>query len=153
RGSGKVVLAYLSIGEAEDYRWYWQESWSDDPPPDPQAPAWLGPFNPEFPNNYKVKYWDPAWQAILFGTASGPNESYLDRILDQGFDGVYLDIIDAFTYWADEGIRTRAQARADMMDLVAAIAHYARVTRNHPGFLVFPQNGLDIVRNDADLLD
>lgn len=153
KASGKVVLAYLSIGEAEDYRYYWNPAWNDQPAPDPQAPAWLGPFNPLFPNNYKVRYWDPAWQAILFGTPSGPNESYLDRILDQGFDGIYLDIIDAFTYWDEEGVRPRAQSRLDMMNLVEALAVYARTTRGRPGFLIFPQNGIDIVRDGADQLD
>lgn len=153
KASGKVVIAYLSIGEAEDYRFYWNSAWNDDPAPDPDAPAWLGPFNPLFPNNYKVRYWDPAWQAILFGTTTGPNRSYLDRILDQGFDGIYLDIIDAFTYWDEEGIRPRAQSRLDMMNLVAALANYARNTRGRPDFLVFPQNGIDVVRNGDDVLD
>jgi cysteinyl-tRNA synthetase len=153
KASGKVVLAYLSIGEAEDYRYYWQSIWNDQPAPDPDAPAWLGPFNPEFPNNYKVRYWQAPWQAILFGTTSGPNKSYLDRIIDQGFDGIYLDIVDAFTYWDEDGERPRAQSRLDMMDLIAALANYARVTRNRPGFLVFPQNGIDVVRDGDDVLD
>ncbi len=26
-GGPKTVLSYMSIGEAEDYRWYWQRSW------------------------------------------------------------------------------------------------------------------------------
>ena len=33
---GRIALCYLSIGEAEDYRWYWEEDWEDDPP------GWLG---------------------------------------------------------------------------------------------------------------
>jgi cysteinyl-tRNA synthetase len=35
------------------------------------------------------------WQDIIFGDADG----YLDRIMNAGFDGVYLDIIDAFEYF------------------------------------------------------
>ena len=35
------------------------------------------------------------WQDIVFGN----DESYLKKILDAGFDGVYLDIIDAFEYF------------------------------------------------------
>lgn len=30
KSSGKFVLCYISIGEAEDYRWYWDPSWGDD---------------------------------------------------------------------------------------------------------------------------
>src|SRR5215470_17887026 len=34
-GGRRVILAYLSIGEAEDYRYYWQESWRKS------RPEWL----------------------------------------------------------------------------------------------------------------
>ncbi len=53
------------------------------------------PENPNWPGNYKVRYWDPEWQAIIF--------EYEDKILNAGFDGVYLNIIDAFEYWEDNG--------------------------------------------------
>ncbi len=60
-GGRKRVLAYMSIGEAEDYRFYWQRTWDADRNgrPDAYAPAWLGPSNPDWPGNYKVRYWDP----------------------------------------------------------------------------------------------
>ena len=90
-GAARLVVAYMSIGEAEDYRYYWEESWDADPP------AWLAGENPDWEGNYKVRYWDPAWQAIIYGGAT----SYLDRILAAGFDGVYLDIIDAFEYFEE----------------------------------------------------
>jgi cysteinyl-tRNA synthetase len=85
-GSSRLVIAYLSIGEAEDYRYYWEPAWAGNPP------SWLEGENPDWDGNYLVRYWDPAWQALLFGDP----DAYLDRILLSGFDGVYLDIIDAF---------------------------------------------------------
>src|SRR4051794_32877858 len=88
----KRVLAYLSIGEAEDYRFYWRDTWRTAPP------AWLGPVDPDWPGNYKVKYWDPEWQKIVL--------TYLDKLIDAGFDGAYLDVIDAYYFWA-------RKARAD----------------------------------------
>ena len=90
-GAKRLVLAYMSIGEAEDYRWYWQKDW------DSNSPAWLDKANPEWPGCYKVKYWDPAWQEIV---VDGPH-SYLEQIVQAGFDGVYLDIIDAFEYFEE----------------------------------------------------
>jgi cysteinyl-tRNA synthetase len=149
-GCPKIVLAYMSIGEAEDYRFYWDESWK------PGSPVWLGPENPDWEGNYKVRYWMKGWQDLILGTRSGPKKSYLDRIVDQGFDGVYLDIIDAFEYWSDgEGQRerTRLQARRDMAALLGRIRSYARNQRGKPEFLVVPQNGADIVWNDAGVLD
>ena len=85
-GGTRLMIAYLSIGEAEEYRYYWQPEWKDHPP------AWLLEENPDWPGNYKVRYWDPEWQAIIYGNCG----SYLAKILAAGFDGVYLDLIDAF---------------------------------------------------------
>ncbi|HPJ45220.1 MAG TPA: endo alpha-1,4 polygalactosaminidase [Tenuifilaceae bacterium] len=90
-GGKRLVISYMSIGEAEDYRYYWQSSWNNDPP------DWVEEENPEWEGNYKVRYWDKDWQAIIFGN----DNSYLKKILDAGFDGVYLDIIDAFEYFED----------------------------------------------------
>ncbi|MDQ1256745.1 MAG: hypothetical protein QG656_1345 [Candidatus Hydrogenedentes bacterium] len=91
RGGARLVIAYMSIGEAEDYRYYWQDGWR------PGNPAWLAKENPDWAGNYKVRYWDPAWQAVILGNES----AYLDRILAADFDGVYLDIIDAFEYFEE----------------------------------------------------
>jgi cysteinyl-tRNA synthetase len=88
-GGSRLVVAYMSIGEAEDYRYYWDPSWDANPP------HWLLAENPDWPGNYKVRYWDPEWQEIIFGSAG----SYAGKILDAGFDGVYLDLIDAFEYF------------------------------------------------------
>ena len=88
-GGKRLVICYLSIGEAEDYRYYWQSEWKR------HKPAWLARENPSWPGNYKVRYWDPAWQEIICGSG----DSYLNRILAAGFDGIYLDIIDAFEYF------------------------------------------------------
>jgi len=88
-GGQRLVISYMSIGEAEDYRYYWQDNWNAHPP------EWIAEENPEWEGNYKVKYWDKDWQNIIFGN----DTSYLKKIIDAGFDGVYLDIIDAFDYF------------------------------------------------------
>ncbi|MBN2324958.1 MAG: endo alpha-1,4 polygalactosaminidase [Spirochaetes bacterium] len=88
-GGRRLVISYMSIGEAEEYRYYWRTSWKRNPP------SWLAGENPDWPGNYKVKYWDPEWRAVIFGS----RDAYLDRIIAAGFNGVYLDIIDAFEYF------------------------------------------------------
>ncbi len=82
-GAKRLVIAYMSIGEAEDYRYYF--------PQDDEESAWLDEENPEWEGNYRVKYWEKDWQNIIYGSS----DSYLDQIIDQGFDGVYLDTIDS----------------------------------------------------------
>ena len=98
-GGKRLVIAYLSIGEAEAYRDYWKTSWvTSNGILTKQAPFWLCELNldwagenPQLEGNYKVKYWDFEWQKIVF--------DYLEKIVAAGFDGVYLDIIDAFEYF------------------------------------------------------
>ena len=128
-GGVKTALAYMSIGEAEDYRFYWQDGW------EPGNPAWLDAENPNWGGNYKVRFWDPEWQSIIF--------SYTDRLLDAGFDGAYLDIIDAYEYYAEQG---RATAAQEMANFVADIRAHTRA--RDPDFLIFPQNAAEL----ADLI-
>ena len=88
-GGSRLIIAYMSIGEVEDYRYYWNSDWKNNPP------SWLEKENTNWEGNYKVRYWDKELHDIIFGN----NDSYLKKILDAGFDGVYLDIIDAFEYF------------------------------------------------------
>lgn len=88
-GGKRIVISYMSIGEAENYRDYWNSTWNSS------KPMWLNAENPNWPGNYKVQYWDKNWQNIIYGN----DNSYLKKILNAGFDGVYLDIIDAFEYY------------------------------------------------------
>ncbi|MEZ5816705.1 MAG: endo alpha-1,4 polygalactosaminidase [Hyphomicrobiaceae bacterium] len=142
-GRRRIVLAYLSIGEAETYRgywrWYWGGKWYTRWLGWLLAPAWLGAENPEWPGNFAVRYWLPGWQQLLLGQGG-----YLERILAAGFDGVYLDKIDSSL----ESIAERHPgARDDMRLLVRRIAEYGRARR--AGFIVVPQNGEELLTDDA----
>jgi cysteinyl-tRNA synthetase len=157
--AGIRALAYLSIGEAENYRFYWQSDWvgrNNSNAFSASAPTWLGHTNPDWRGNYKVRYWDPDWRENVL-------RPYLDRITRQGFGGVYLDIIDAYEYWAapasygahGETFRAgdprgdKADAARRMIDLVVWIAQSTRASAGRR-FLVFPQNGEEILRYDSD---
>jgi cysteinyl-tRNA synthetase len=111
-GSRRVVLSYMSIGEAEDYRWYWPQ----------RSSAWLGSENAKWRGNYGVRFWHADWQKIIF--------EYIDKIVAAGFDGVYLDKVDQFE---DMGHKD------DMVEFVARIA--ARAKSQRGDFMVVSQNG------------
>lgn len=163
-GGRRIVLAYVSVGEAEDYRFYWDQRWietatPDEPSaaqgaPDAKAPAeptkpdrwvsaaappWLGDESETWSGNFAVKYWDPSWQQLMFGTP----QSFVERVLALGFDGVYLDRVDAYYEHIDEHPR----AADDMVDLVVRLAAAARAAR--PGALVVPQNGEELLTRPA----
>jgi cysteinyl-tRNA synthetase len=150
---GRKVVAYLSIGEAEDYRPYWKKSWDTDRDgkPDPGAPAFLCPENPDWAGNYRVRYWHKPWQEIILAA--------VDAIVAQGFDGLYLDIVDGFEYFERDGDKTvddRKNSetgntyRQDTVRWVTLIAQRARAKAG-PGFLVIPQNGDQLLADAAYL--
>ena len=130
------VIAYMSIGEAEEYRYYWQDDWS------PGSPDWIVQENPDWEGNFKVEFWDDDWQANIFGNAS----SYLDRVISVGFDGVYLDIIDAYEFFEERGI---SDVRQRMVDFVTDLSAYAK--SKNPDFLIVPQNAPELGEDPAYL--
>lgn len=134
----RVRLAYMSIGEAEDYRWYYDDI----------SPSLIAASNPAWKGNFKVRFWEPEWKEVIVTGNAAVGASYLDRIIDQGFDGVYLDIIDAFEFFGpaeNGGEDVRRDAARLMIEFVGELAHHARVTRGKPEFLVVPQNGANIL--------
>lgn len=90
QGGKRMIFAYMSVGEAADYRPYWKEEWNQT------RPDWIQDANTAWPGSYKVRYWSPQWKHILYGS----DNAYLDQIMNAGFDGVFLDVIDAWQYFA-----------------------------------------------------
>ncbi len=134
---GRKVIAYLSIGEAEDYRAYWQSSWKTSPP------AFLLGENPEWKGNFRVKYWQADWQKIILAD--------VDKIMAAGFDGVYLDIVDGFEPFEQDGKNyvdnrinpeTKQSYRRDMVGWVKTVA--ARARKTNSAALIIPQNGTQL---------
>ncbi len=132
-GDRRIVLAYLSIGEAEEYRFYWNREFSKS------RPKWLARVNKDWPDNHRVRFWMDEWKAIIMRQP----HSYLDRILDAGFDGVYLDRLDVHTLFASEN----KHAREDMLKFVKELIRRSRTTNSD--FLVVAQNAEELL-DDAE---
>ncbi|MBC2604300.1 MJ1477/TM1410 family putative glycoside hydrolase [Puniceicoccus vermicola] len=144
--SGRKMIAYISIGEAEDYRPYWRKEWSRNGELTAAAPSWLGTENPDWEGNYRVNYWDSQWQSIILGS--------IDSAFEQGFDGVYLDIIDGFESFEESdgeyldnriNPETKQSYRRDMVDWVKTVADRARAKKSDA--LIIPQNGSQLLAN------
>jgi cysteinyl-tRNA synthetase len=132
KSSGKKIISYISIGEAENYRFYWDNSWISTPP------SCLGPINSGWPGNYKVKFWLPNWQKVIF--------AYTDTIIKQGFDGIYMDLIDSYYYWMVENPQ---QPFADtlMIQFVKNIRHHVDSVTGNTNFILIPQNAEEIANS------
>jgi len=107
---GALVLGYVNAGYAEEWRSYW--------PSLVEEGVVHGPSGYE--GEYLVEYWSPAWRRALLGE--------IQRLAAMGFDGVYLDNLDAATLLAEEQPRwlQGRDPRAEMARLVCWAKDAAR---------------------------
>ncbi len=85
-GGKRPVIAYLSIGEAENNRYYWKDEWNY------KLPGWIKDYQ-EWEGNFPVEFWEDIWQEIVY--------DYIDKIISAGFDGVFLDKVDIFEFFEE----------------------------------------------------
>jgi len=74
---GKIVVAYLSIGTAENWRWYWplvEEKWK------------IAPVD-EWPGEWYIDCRKVGWRKLILNRV-------IPKILSKGFHGLFLDNID-----------------------------------------------------------
>ncbi len=131
----KKVIAYIDIGEAESYRTYWQDDWRVG------NPAWITGDDPDgWAENYPVAFWAEEWQTIWLADGG-----MLDQIHAAGFDGVYLDWVEAYS---DENV---ANAAIDegvnpiyaMIEFVSLIS--AKLKSDCPDCVIIAQNAAELV--------
>jgi endo-alpha-1,4-polygalactosaminidase (GH114 family) len=84
-GARRLVLARVDIGYADDSHFYFKDDWQVG------SPSWLTALGADYPGQYIVEFWNPAWKSII--------GKYFAGIVDLGFDGVMLDGLDAYRLW------------------------------------------------------
>lgn len=113
---GKTVLAYVNVGYAENWRTYWNDTQLHE----------IIHGETEYEGEYYVEYWNPTWFRII--------SKYVEAYLSNGYDGIYLDNIDAYIV-LNETNYTWAQhinLRRSMIQLIANLSSYAKnLTKNH----------------------
>ena len=151
----KLVLAAINIGEAESWRWYW--TWGKDrktPRPADWPSFILNPDPEAAGGDFPVAFWEKAWKAIVLGGTNGhPGtgfESMLDEALRDGFDGVYLDWVEAF---GDERVAEAATKAGidpvlEMSRFLGEIRQYVR--GRNPGFLILQANAADLIAEQPE---
>lgn len=85
-GGKRIVLAYMNIGAAEKYRYYYQDHWKL------RKPKFLKKKYPGYEDEIFVEFWDQQWKDIIYGN----DDSYAKKIINASFDGVFLDNIEAY---------------------------------------------------------
>lgn len=160
--SRKLVLAYIDIGEAENWRWYWTWSaaWPAGRPRPPDWPSWILEPDPDgWSGDFPVAFWDLAWKDIVIYGTQHPVDSVrnytsvMDEVVQDGFDGVYLDWVEI--YEDPAAIRAAAAAGVDpnveIVRFISEIRDYGR--RTNPDFIVIQQNAADLIEDNPDVLN
>jgi cysteinyl-tRNA synthetase len=126
--NNNVVISYLSIGEAEKYRYYYKK----------MSKKLLIKENKSWKGNFIVKFWDERWKKIIYKDT----DSYLKRIMAEDFDGVYLDIVDCFENFSPQ---PELEKKAVLMaDFIRELSLEAK--KLNPRFKIIIQNGTHIIQ-------
>lgn len=113
--NSNTLIAYLSLGEAEDYRAYF-----------PNLPRELIiKQNPHWKGNYNIRYWRNQWRDIV--------NRRIDEMMEAGFDGVIFDVVDAFTIHQDKKLYANKMAT-----LILDVASHAK--KKNINFHIILQN-------------
>jgi len=77
-GPKTIRIAYVSVGEAEEYRAYWQEI---------QGADWILEENKEWSENHLVDVRSEEWHRVIL-------DQVIPAIVERGFQGLFLDTLD-----------------------------------------------------------
>ncbi|MGL1919900.1 MAG: endo alpha-1,4 polygalactosaminidase [Hyphomicrobiales bacterium] len=145
-GTPRVVIAYIDIGQAEDYRTYWQDDWVAPKDGLRGSPGFLVAADPNgWEGNYPVAYWDAEWQSLWLGP-----DGIVADLARLGYDGVFLDWIEAYD---DDGVRAVAEKfgvspEDAMITFVEKLGEAGRAI--NPDFLIIAQNAIYLIDSAPD---
>ncbi|NRA89218.1 MAG: endo alpha-1,4 polygalactosaminidase [Rhizobiales bacterium] len=143
-GGTRILLAYIDIGQAEDYRDYWQDDWIAPKGNSRGYPGFLITTDTDgWSGNYPVAYWEEAWQSRWLGS-----DGIVAKLAELGFDGIYLDWVEAYD---DDMVREAASETGispenSMIEFIEKLGEAGR--RIDSEFLVVAQNAIYLI--DAD---
>ncbi len=141
QGQPRVLLAYVSPGEAEKWRPYWRKDWVAPGRGRRGSPDFLVTRDPDgWGGSYPVAYWKPEWKKLWLGS-----DGIIAQLARAGFDGAYLDWVEAY----DEKHVAKA-AKAEHLDPALEMIHFIEEIRAagravNPGFVVIPQNAPELI--------
>lgn len=130
-GGAKLVVAFISVAEADNSRSYWRPDWT------PGNPDWLiERAGDESAGRYAVSYWDDSWRSIV--------RDELDRIIDDGFDGACLAGLEAYASSAVAGA-AQADGKDARDELVAFLGDLKRhAEQRKKGFILMAYGAAEL---------
>jgi len=87
-GGKRLIVAYVNIGAAENWRYYWKRHWKIN------NPVWIKKKYAGYGDEFYVQFWHDDWKKIIYGN----DESYMKKIIDAGFNGAFLDNVEGYYF-------------------------------------------------------
>jgi len=131
RPPGGRLLAYLSVGEVNETRTYFDHV---------RSQRWLIRENAAWRGSFLVDVRAPGWQRLLV-------DRIARGILDRGFDGFFLDTLDT----AEVLQRENADAYLGSIEAMAALVRALRTA--YPRAVLLSNNAFEVIDHVAPLLD
>ena len=148
--AGVVIIAYISVGEADNERRYWknwqptEKAYNIDSIPrtkiDQKDSIFIGP-DPGWPGSYFVDATNEQWQKIIL-------EQEIPYILALGdglYDGLVMDLIDVVDEY--EGLPREQEMRAGMVELIK------KIKQKYPDKIIIPNRGFGILEEMGPYID
>ena len=127
----KLIFGYIDVGEAD--QWGNPSLFSNG------IPNWFGNLNPGYNGLYTVQYWNPKWQQQIFNN--------IDKIISQGYDGIFLDVLSANNQWSQGNIYNNPinnDALQNLVTLIESIRNYINTKYSEKGIYLIGNNPFDI---------
>lgn len=125
-------IAYVSVGEAESYRSYWNLIKSE--------PNLFIEKNPNWPDNHLVDIRNTRWQSLILDTL-------IPRYIQKGFDGIFLDTIDVAIEMERRDAQRFSRSADELVNLIF------QIRKRFPEITLLPNNGLHILPRIQDVID
>jgi len=127
---GAFLIAYLSLGEAEDYRFYWNNI---------KKQSWVLNKNPNWEGNYYVDVRSQQWQELVMN-------HLIPKIIEKGFRGIMLDTVDTAAMLEQANPGKYLGMREAMVDLIK------NIHEKYPQLLLLTNNGFELLSEVAPFL-
>jgi len=129
--AGRICLGYLSVGEAQTCRWYWDEV---------KGASWVLSENPNWGGDHLVDLRSAAWRELVVKREAR-------RLVERGYDGFFLDTLDTAEVLLQADGKRFAGVEEGLVRLVAELR------REYPGAVIVANRGFSVLDGTAPLLD
>lgn len=124
-------IAYLSVGEINKNRTYWNLIATQD---------FLVEPNPSWPEAYRVDIRSSTWQQLLL-------DKVIPEILKKGYDGLFLDTVDTASYLEEKDVQKFRGAKEAMVQFVK------NLRKKYPHMAIYPNMGLNLLEKYGREID